>query len=281
MRLPSYPREYRHGRYRFPFNRVLVMGIINVTPDSFSDGGVFATSEDAVRRAGELIEQGADILDIGGESTRPGAAPVSSEEEAGRVLPVIKEITRKHPKTPVSIDSCKPEVVRAAIDAGAAMINDVTGLQNPEMVRIAAESQAPVVIMHMKGTPRTMQRRPAYKDVVKEIIAFFKERVRTLQKLGVKRIILDPGIGFGKTANHNLRILNHLEEMTKLGYPIMIGASRKSFMGKILGLPIDQREEATIAVNTLAVSKGAAIIRVHDVMRNHRAIKMAEAILKA
>ncbi|MGK7345600.1 MAG: dihydropteroate synthase [Candidatus Nitrospinota bacterium M3_3B_026] len=277
---PSRPREYRYKGLRLPFNRPLVMGIVNVTPDSFSDGGLFMEPDAAARLAEKFAEDGADILDIGGESTRPGAEPVSADDEKKRVIPVIRRIVRRLPKIPVSIDSLKPEVVREALAEGAAMINDVGGLRDPGMMELAAESGAPVVITHMKGTPRTMQRRPAYRDVVETILSFFKERTKACRKAGVEKIILDPGIGFGKTARHNLQIINRLDRITRLGYPVMVGASRKSFIGKTLGLPVDEREEATIAVNVLAVAKGASIVRVHGVKANARAVRMAWSVLK-
>lgn len=280
MRPAGRPREYRYKGLRLPFARPLVMGIINVTPDSFSDGGRFMTPDAAAGLAARLAGEGADILDVGGESTRPGAEPVSAEDEAGRVIPVIRRIVRRHHGIPVSIDTLKPEVARQALAEGAAIINDVGGLGDPGMMELAAESGAPVVITHMKGTPRTMQRRPAYRDVVETIVSFFKERVRACRKAGVERIILDPGIGFGKTARHNLQIINRLDRITRLGYPVMVGASRKSFIGKTLGLPVDEREEATIAVNVLAVAKGASIVRVHDVKANARAVMMAWSVLR-
>jgi len=257
------------------------MGILNVTPDSFSDGGRYLGAKDAVARADDLAEQGADIIDIGGESTRPGAAPVDADEEIRRVVPVIREIVRRRPKVPVSIDSCKASVADAAMGEGAAMINDISGLRDPAMLDVAARWNAPVVIMHMKGTPQTMQKRPVYRDVVGDIVAFFKERIHLCEKSGIEKIILDPGIGFGKTARHNLEILNRLDEITRLGYPVMVGASRKSFLGKTLGLPVEEREEGTLAAHTIAVMKGAAIIRAHDARKNLRAVRLAESVLKS
>lgn len=256
------------------------MGIINVTPDSFSDGGKFATTSKAVKRAAAMIKQGAAIIDVGGESSRPGAEPVSVEEEGRRVLPVIRKIVKNHPDVPVSIDSYKPEVVEEALKEGAAMINDISGMRDPQMLKIAAITQAPVVIMHMKGTPATMQRRPAYKDVVNEIIRFFKERTKLCLKHGVNKIILDPGIGFGKTGKHNLAILNRFDEICSLGYPSLIGVSRKSFIGKSLGKLAGDLETGTVTANAIAISKGAKIIRVHDVARNVQAARMADFINK-
>jgi dihydropteroate synthase len=271
-------KEYRYKKFRFPFTRTQVMGILNITPDSFSDGGKFFNTSLAVKQAGIMIKQGADIIDVGGESSRPGAKPVGAEEEASRVIPVIRGIVKRYPNIPVSIDSYKPEVVAKALDAGAAMINDISGLGDPEMVRVVADSQAPVVIMHMKGTPQTMQKRPAYKDVVDDIILFFRERIKLCKNNGISKIILDPGIGFGKTGKHNLSILRRLDEIRKLGYPILIGVSRKSFIGKALGGLADDKESATIAANIIAIDKGAKIIRVHDVSKNFQAARMADFI---
>jgi len=272
-------KQYRYKKFRLPFNRTQVMGILNITPDSFSDGGKFFNNPSrAVRQAGVMIEQGADIIDVGGESSRPGAEPVGAGEEARRVIPVIRGIVKRYPKTLVSIDSYKPEVVKKALDEGAAMINDISGLRHPEMARHAADSKAPVVIMHMKGNPQTMQKRPAYKDVVGDIVRFFKERIKFCRDNAISKIILDPGIGFGKTGKHNLSILRRLDEITGLGHPTLIGVSRKSFIGKSLGEFTDDRESATIAVNVIAISKGVRIIRVHDVEKNVQAVRMADFI---
>ena len=227
-----------------------------------------------------MVKQGVDIIDVGGESSRPGAEPVGASEEAGRVIPVIRGIVKRHPKIPVSIDSYKPEVVKKALDEGAAIINDISGLRDPEMVKLAADSQAPVIIMHMKGNPQTMQKRPAYKDVVDDIVRFFKERIKLCRDNGISKIILDPGIGFGKTGMHNISILRRLDEITRLGYPTLIGVSRKSFIGKALGRLTDDRESATIAANIIAINKGARIIRVHDVEKNIQAARMADFIAK-
>ncbi len=269
---------YRYGRYRFSFKRTLVMGILNVTPDSFSDGGRFLKKSNAMKRAGELVRDGADIIDIGGESTRPGASAVAEEEESARVIPVIREIVKSFPKIPVSIDTYKPKVARAAISAGAAVLNDITGLTNPEMLEIASETGVPVVIMHMKGKPGAMPKRPVYKDVVKDIVQFFRVRIRDCKRAGVTKIILDPGIGFGKTYRHNLQIIDGIESFGKLGYPVMIGASRKSFIGLALDLPVEEREAGTLAVSAISALRGASIIRTHEVKNNRQAIKMGESI---
>ncbi len=272
--------EYRHKNFRFRFNRTLVMGILNVTTDSFSDGGKYLDIDKSANRVDEMIRQGADIIDVGGESSRPGAKPVSADEEAGRVIPVIRMIAKRHPGAPVSIDTYKPEVAEEALLAGAVMINDISGLRDPAMVKLAAKSRAPVVVMHMKGTPGTMQKNPMYKDVVKEITGFFKERLKTLSSNGIRKIILDPGIGFGKTGNHNLAILHNLDKMTALGYPVLVGLSRKSFIGSALSRGVDDREIGTLAANVMAVSKGASVIRVHDVAMNLQAARMADCIRK-
>ncbi len=234
----------------------------------------------AFAHADKLIEDGADIIDIGGESTRPGSEPVSVDEEIRRVVPVVTQIVKRHPKVPVSIDSYKPDVVKAALDEGAAMINDITGMRSPAMIELAAKWKIPTTIMHMQGTPGTMQRRPVYKNVVDDIIRFFRSRINACGKKGVEKIIVDPGIGFGKTIGHNLEILRRFDSFSKLGYPVMIGASRKSFIGKVLGNPVDQREGGTLATTAIAVMKGAAIIRVHNVKENIEAARVAHSVLK-
>jgi len=269
------------GRYKLQLNRTLVMGILNVTYDSFYDGGRYSRVEDAIERTREMVSQGADIIDIGGESTRPGSEPVSLDEEIQRVVPLIKSLSKKI-KIPISIDSYKPEVVKKALDAGAMMINDTYGLRSSGMAEIVAESKLPVVIMHMQGTPKNMQENPKYKNVVKEIKEFFVERTEYAMNRGVKKsqIILDPGIGFGKTLEHNLAILRNISEFKKLGYPLLVGPSRKSFIGKILDLPVEERLEGTIASAALIASQGADIVRVHDVKEIVRALKVADAIVK-
>ncbi len=276
----EFPSQLGYKNFRFSFKRPLIMGILNVTPDSFSDGGRFTGVDKAIKHAEKMIGEGAAIIDVGGESSRPGAKPVSIEAETKRVLPVIKRIMKKFPDTPVSIDSYKPEVAMAAMEEGAAMINDITGLRDPEMMKVAAKFNAPVVIMHMKGTPQTMQKRPAYKDVIHDITTFFIERIKACRKNGIDKIILDPGIGFGKTVNHNLQILNRLEEFKRLGRPVMIGHSRKSFIGKISGCKASERDIATAAITAMAVMDGASIIRVHNVSANRQAAIMASAIMR-
>ena len=276
----SAPSEYRARGYRFPFTRPLVMGILNVTPDSFSDGGSWPNAEQAIPQASRMIAEGADIIDVGGESTRPGSDDVPESEELSRVIPVVKAIVKLHAKTPVSIDTRKATVARAALEAGAAMINDVSGLRDPAMAIVAAEYDVPTVIMHIKGTPKTMQKRPFYKDVVGDIADYFRERIKYCKKHGVTKIILDPGIGFGKTVAHNIAILNGIEKFTALGYPVMIGASRKSFIGKILNAPVEDRDAATTAVTAIAVMNGASIVRVHNVRDNVHAVIIAARVGK-
>lgn len=256
------------------------MGIINVTPDSFSDGGRYRTREGAVAQADALVAAGADLLDVGGESTRPSAEPVSEEEELRRVIPAILAIRRKY-SLPISIDTSKAEVARQALGAGADMINDVSALrQDPAMIDLVRASTVPVVIMHMQGTPRDMQVEPHYQDVVAEIIVFFRERLSWLQGQGVdcRRIILDPGVGFGKTLAHNLIILKNLSALAVLGQPILLGHSRKRFLGDITGREVAERDLATAVVSALAVMQGVSIVRVHDVLASRQAIQIAEAI---
>lgn len=260
-----------------------IMGILNVTPNSFSDGGKFADKDSAVARAIQMAKDGADIIDIGGESTRPGAEPVSVDEELKRVIPVIEEIVCEV-DLPISIDTMKADVAEAAIEAGAAMINDVSAMRfDPAMAGVAAKSGGPVVLMHMKGTPRDMQDNPEYDSLMGEIISFLDERALAAIEAGVapENIIVDPGIGFGKTLDHNLEILRRLPELKSLGYPILVGASRKAFIGAILGTEPDDRIEGTVAAVTAAVMNGASIVRVHDVKEMARAARVADAIANA
>lgn len=212
--------------YTLSFEKPLIMGIVNVTPDSFSDGGKYFGAATAVQHALQLVKDGADILDIGGESTRPGSAPVPVEEELKRVIPIIKQLGKKI-TMPISIDTYKPEVARAAFTAGASMLNDITGLQNPEMMKLIAHVKVPVVMMHMQGTPQIMQQQPHYENVVKEVYDFFKRQIAVAKKHGIKHVILDPGIGFGKTLEHNLELLKHLKFFHDLKKPLLVGTSRK------------------------------------------------------
>jgi len=268
------------GTCRLRFDTPRVMGIINVTPDSFSGDGIADDEEGAVSRGKAMFAAGADMVDVGGESTRPGAEPPSADEEARRTLGVVEALSAHRPGR-VSIDTYKPEVAERALFAGASTVNDVTGLRNPRMVEVVAEHDAAVIIMHMKGEPRTMQVKPRYKDVVPEVIAFLQDRVDAAEAAGVRpgRIMVDPGIGFGKTLEHNLEIIARLREFRALGKPVVIGVSRKSFIGKLTGLPADERLEGSLAAAVLAVRNGADVVRVHDVQETVRALKVAVPIL--
>ncbi|HVS14036.1 MAG TPA: dihydropteroate synthase [Thermoanaerobaculia bacterium] len=269
-------------RHTLAQGRTLVMGVLNVTPDSFSDGGRFATVEAAVEQARRLVAEGADLLDVGGESTRPGSAEVPAAEELRRILPVIervRDLTGEHGAVPISVDTAKPEVADAALGAGAAMVNDVTGL-GPEMLEVAARHRAAGIAMHMQGTPRTMQVAPRYDDVVAEVAAFLAERAAAAGEAGVEAV-LDPGIGFGKTVEHNLELLRNLDRLVALGRPVLVGASRKAFLGTLSGAPVEERVEATAAAHTAAILAGAQVVRVHDVLAGRRAAAVADAIARA
>lgn len=259
--------------------RPAVMGILNVTPDSFSDGGDFLSPEKGIARALRMAEEGADIIDIGGESTRPGAQPVSDQEEIDRVLPVI-EALRSRFSLPLSIDTSKPGVMRAAVAAGAGFINDVRALREPGALEAAAELDVPICLMHMQGEPRTMQENPHYDDVVADVCAFLSERLRTAQARGIpaNRLVIDPGFGFGKTLEHNIELLRGLKKLRTLGAPILVGLSRKSMIGKALGIPVDQRLHASVALAIMAVQEGARIVRVHDVGPTVQALRMWAAV---
>jgi dihydropteroate synthase len=256
-----------------------LMGVVNVTPDSFSDGGLYLDSEAAVAHGEKLVQDGADLLDVGGESTRPGAVEVDEAEELRRTEPVVAGLRGK---ATVSIDTSKVRVAEAALDAGASIVNDVTALRgDPGMAALCAERKAGVVLMHMPGNPRTMQDDPAYEDVVDEVKAFLAERMEVAVAAGVEeeRVWLDPGIGFGKTLEHNLELLRRLGELRELGRPLVIGTSRKSFIGKVDGSAVDQRDGGTIASSVLAAAEGADVLRVHDVAEIADAMRVAEAIL--
>ena len=256
-----------------------VMGILNITPDSFSDGGDFFVPEQAVARATRMVEEGAAIIDVGGESTRPGAPPVSVVEELRRVIPVV-EALHASLSVPVSIDTRKPEVMQAAVAAGAGLINDVNALQAPGAVELAARLGVPVCLMHMQGTPESMQQQPEYGDVVAEVTAFLTGRTHVCLQQGIAReqILLDPGFGFGKTTRHNLLLLQHLEQLVASGFPVLTGLSRKSMIGQTLGLPVDKRLYPGVALAVLAVWKGASIVRCHDVRETREAIQMCQAV---
>lgn len=261
--------------------RPLVMGVVNVTPDSFSDGGKFLSPDAALKHAHRLAEEGADILDVGGESTRPGAEPVSADDELKRVIPVVEAVTREI-GLPVSVDTGKPEVMLAAAEAGAAMLNDVTGLRAPGGLKAAAASGLPICIMHMLGEPRTMQKNPVYQDVVKDISSFLSERVEACKAAGIdhSRIILDPGFGFGKTLAHNLELLRRFDELNTLGFPLLAGVSRKTTLGKITGRENPaERVAASVAAAVLLAQKGVRIIRVHDVAETVDALRVWNAVM--
>jgi len=260
--------------------RALVMGILNVTPDSFSDGGLYYERDAAVARAEEMAGEGADIIDVGGESTRPGAEPVPEEEQVRRVVPVIEAIARRL-ETPISIDTSRAAVARRALDAGAQIINDVTALRDdPMMAPLAAERGAPVVLMHMKGTPRTMQIDPTYEDVVREVVSFLHERIEAAVSQGVRReqIVVDPGFGFGKTLEHNLELLRRLDELASLGAPILVGTSRKSMLGQILSVGPRDRVFGMAATVAVALERGVEMVRVHDVRAAVHVAKVIAAI---
>lgn len=261
-----------------------IMGIVNVTPDSFSDGGKFDSLETAVAQASRLIGEGAAIIDIGGESTRPGAAEVSADEELDRVVPVVREVCRIHPSVCVSVDTTKPEVALAAVDAGARIINDISGFRDPAMVRAAAETEAGVVVMHMQGTPQTMQQNPEYEDVVAEVHQYFERQYEMLVHAGVEAeaIAFDPGIGFGKTQSHNLALLREIDSLAIGDRPLLLGVSRKSFIGNILhSKALEDRSWPTVAITSYAREKGVPLHRVHEVQGNLEALRMTEAILQA
>ncbi len=262
--------------------RTYVMGVLNVTPDSFSDGGKFINTKAAVAQAKQMLADGADIIDIGGESTRPGSDPVTADEEIERVVPVIEQLI-KGTKALISIDTTKAQVAETAIKAGAAMINDISGLRSDQnMARVAAQANVPVCLMHIKGQPKNMQQNPEYSDVMEEVVNYLLEGLEIAQKAGIllEKLIVDPGIGFGKTVEHNLEILKRLRELKALGRPVLVGTSRKSFIGQVLDLPVDQRLEGTAATVALSIVNGADIIRVHDVRAMSRVAKMTDPIVR-
>jgi len=265
--------------------RTLIMGVVNVTPDSFSDGGRFSEGAKAVGQGRRLAEEGADILDVGGESTRPGSKPVPEEEEARRVIPAIEELRSQIP-IPISIDTRKAAVAEKALEAGAEMVNDISALRYDErMARVVGHWKVPVVLMHMRGQPETMQIHTHYDDLMGEILEFFRERMAYAASQGIQRdqMILDPGIGFGKSLeqHHNLIILKHLSRFKILDQPLLIGTSRKAFIGQVLDLPLEEREEGTMATLAVAIRNGANIVRVHEVERTRRVVRMVDAILRS
>lgn len=270
------------ANFSFDFSKkTYIMGILNVTPDSFADGGLYFDKSAAIERAHQLVEEGSDIVDIGGESTRPGSEPISIEEELKRTITVIEAISKKI-KAPISIDTYKSEVAKAALDAGASMVNDISGLRfDPRMPDVVSEYKVPVVIMHIKGTPKDMQQNPVYEALVPEIMDYFRIGIKIATGAGISedKIIIDPGIGFGKTFNHNLEIINNLHEFTILEKPILMGPSRKAFIGKILGdVPATERLEGTAAVVAISIMNGANMIRVHDLKEMAKVAKVADAV---
>lgn len=272
-----------YNGYGLEFGRkTLVMGILNITADSFSDGGLYLDLDRAVARAKAMIGEGADIIDIGGESTRPFACPVSLEEETARVIPVLERLIAEA-RVPISVDTHKSEVARLALERGATIINDISGLRaDPRMAEIVAAAGCPVVVVHMQKTPKTMQEDPVYGDVVGEVMAGLQGSIAIATRAGVHedKVIVDPGIGFGKTAEHNLEILHRLAEFKGLGKPILTGTSRKSFIGKVLDLPLGERLEGTAATVALSIANGADLVRVHDVKAMKRVCQMTDAIVR-
>ena len=260
------------GDFTLNLDRPLVMGIVNVTPDSFSDGGLFDDSQRAIAHARKLIEEGADIVDVGGESSRPGARPVAVGDELARVIPVIEAIASLG--VPVSIDTAKPEVMKAALGAGASMINDIEALRRPGALDVAADSRAAICLMHMQGSPRDMQQDPQYEEVVAEVLAFLRSRAEASIAGGVRadRIVVDPGFGFGKSAGHNLELLRRIEEFRSLGFPVLAGLSRKATLGMLTGRAVSERMPASVAAGLIAVQNGASILRVHDVAATRDAL---------
>ena len=255
------------------------MGILNITPDSFSDGGRYLDKRKALIHATNLIKDGADIIDIGGESSRPGASPISIEQEKNRVIPIISNLRKHNSEVFISVDTCKSEVAKEALGVGADIINDISGMKNdPKMVNIIQENNSPIVMMHMKCIPRNMQKNITYNNLIEDILLFFKERINYAKSLNIQddQIIIDPGIGFGKTLEQNFKLLNNIDLFCKLGYPVLIGTSRKSFLGKTLGLDTDNILEGSIASNLFATFKGAKILRVHDVKEIKKSLTIVE-----
>jgi dihydropteroate synthase len=268
--------------YTLSEDKTYIMGILNVTPDSFSDGGEFISLDNAIKRVEVMIKEGADFIDIGGESTRPGAEEVSLNEELKRVVPVIEAIAKEFPHIPISIDTYKSKVAKEAVSAGASMINDISGLHfDTEMAKVVAEEKIPVILMHIKGTPKNMQKNPVYDNLLNEIFDYFNESLSILEKAGgdIENVVIDPGIGFGKTFEHNLIILNRLKEFKSFGLPVLIGASRKSFIGAILNKKNPKhRVLGSLSVAAISSLKGAKILRVHDVKETYEVLKVADAV---
>ena len=271
----------RCGAKTLDLSRPVVMGVVNVTPDSFSDGGRFLSAEAAVAHGVRLVEEGAAIVDIGGESTRPGAAPVSVEEELRRVVPAVEGLSKAVPQAIISVDTSKPEVIRQAIAAGAGLINDVRALGEPGALEAVVASDCAVCLMHMRGDPQTMQRSPGYVDVVKEVKAYLQERVQRCRAAGVSadRILVDPGFGFGKTLEHNLELLRHLKDSSPEGLPLLVGLSRKSIVGTLTGRAAADRIHGSVALAVVAALNGALIVRAHDVAATVDALKIVSAVI--
>jgi dihydropteroate synthase len=263
--------------------RTLIMGVLNVTPDSFSDGGLYLEPQRAIEHGLRMAEEGADIIDVGGESSRPGSDPAPLDEELKRVIPVIEGLASRL-EIPLSVDTYKSQVAERAIEAGAQMINDISGLRfDPQVPAVAARFDTPLIIMHIKGSPKTMQQNPSYEDLMGEIIAYLREGIEKAERGGVDphQVIVDPGIGFGKRVQDNLVIINRLDELNTLGRPLLIGTSRKSFIGALLGAEVHQRGVGTLATVAVSVLKGAHIVRVHDVAPMKQAVDMVDAIINA
>lgn len=272
--------EYKIGERLFNFNKPYLMGILNVTPDSFSDGGKYINPDIAVKHALEMIDDGADIIDIGGESTRPGAEPITAEEEIKRVVPVIKEILKQRPEAIISIDTYKSKVASEALEAGAKIVNDISAFTfDPELADVCKHYNATVVLMHIKGTPKTMQNNINYREVVSDIYDFLKLQTDYALEKGIEKIIIDPGIGFGKTVDDNFKIIKRLKDFKSLGYPILIGVSRKSFIGKTLNLDVEERDLPTAAIEALSIFNSARIIRTHNVKNGKQIIKLLSEII--
>ncbi len=273
---------FRFGSIKYDLSsRTHIMGILNVTPDSFSNGGKFQNVDQAVSYAMKMVEDGSDFIDVGGESTRPGSDPVPLDEELRRVIPVIERLS-KLTNIPISIDTYKSAVAERSLNSGAVIVNDISGLHfDKNMTKVVAQLQASIILMHIKGTPRTMQINPEYENLIDDICSYLADSIQLAKENNIKQIIVDPGIGFGKTLRHNLEILRRLNELKRFGLPILIGPSRKSFIGKILDVPVDQRLEGTIAAVVSGIMNGANIVRVHDVKAIKRAVQVIDAIMRS
>lgn len=274
--------QYSIGKRKFDFRLAYVMGILNVTPDSFSDGGKFLNNTDAVRQGIEMIEIGADIIDIGGESTRPGSEPVSEDEEIRRVIPVIQEIKKQKPDAVISVDTTKSNVAKEALNSGAIIVNDISGgTFDPKMFNVVRDFDATMVLMHIKGKPKTMQVSPNYVNIISEVYDYLAIQSEIASKNGIENIIVDLGIGFGKSTEDNLTLIERLEDFKSLGFPILIGLSRKSFIGNILNLPVAERDDATNVLNSLCLSNGVRIIRTHNVRQAVQTCKLFNSFTKS